>query len=59
MLHSCIPIGQVHHLRGPLFKIFVGYQITILCKFDSPTTKTGRSYVANEADVINILPKID
>ena len=31
----------------------------ILCKIDSPTTKTDRSYVVSEADIINILSKID
>ena len=31
----------------------------ILCKTDSPTTKTGRSYVVSEADIIKILSKLD
>ena len=31
----------------------------ILCKIDSPPTKTGRSYVVSEADIIKILSKID
>ena len=31
----------------------------ILCKIDSLTTKTGRSYVVSEADITNILSKID
>ena len=31
----------------------------ILCKTDNPTTKTGKSYVVSEADIINILSKID
>ena len=29
-----------------------------LCRIDSPTTTTGRSYVVSEADIINILSKI-
>ena len=31
----------------------------LLCKIDSPTTKTGRSYVVSEVDIINILSKLD
>ena len=31
----------------------------ILCKIDSLTTKTGRSYVVSEANITNILSKID
>ena len=31
----------------------------ILCKTHSPTTKTGKSYVVSEGDIVNILSKID
>ena len=30
-----------------------------LCKIDSPDTKTGRSCVVSEADILNILSTID
>ena len=31
----------------------------ILCKIDSPSTKTGRSYVVSETDILRIVSKVD
>ena len=54
------PHGQSLSFVWPSFEDFCwAPKNHILCKIDSPTTKTGRFYVVSEADIKNILSKID
>ena len=61
---SCIKFMHSHgtspSFLWPSFKnIYWVPNNHILCKIDSLTTKTGRSYVVSEADITNILSKPD